>query len=94
MKLRWERLKLVASPLVGFARQIFQSVGLITLSMVVGNAPKEVTIMVDFLLVNFPSAYNAIIGRQILNKLKAIPSIYHLKMKFSTDNRIGEVKCD
>jgi hypothetical protein len=60
--------------------------------MAVGNAPKQVTITVDFLLVNCPLAYNAIIGRQILNKLKAILSTYHLKMKYLTDNRNGEVE--
>ena len=36
-----------------------------------------------------PSAYNIIIGRPTLNRLKAITSTYHLMMKFPTDNGIA-----
>ena len=50
--------------------------------------------MVDFLVVNRPSAYNAIIGRPGLNKLKAATSTYHLMMKFPTEEGVGEVKAD
>lgn len=50
--------------------------------------------MVKFLLVDQPSAYNAIIGRVSLNELKAITSISHLKMKFPTSEEVGVVKGD
>jgi hypothetical protein len=50
--------------------------------------------MVKFLLVDQPSAYNAIIGRASLNELKAVTSTPHLKMKFLTEEGVGEVKGD
>jgi hypothetical protein len=50
--------------------------------------------MVDFLVVSQPSIYNAIIGSPSLNKMKAIMSIYHLKMKFPTEEGVGEVRGD
>jgi len=49
-------------------------------------------IMVKFLLIDQPSAYNAILGRTALNNLKAITSTSHLKMKFPTLQGVGEVK--
>lgn len=45
--------------------------------------------MADFLVIDRPSAYNAIIGRPTLNKLRAMTSTYHLKMKFLTNNGVG-----
>jgi hypothetical protein len=50
--------------------------------------------MVDFLVVDRPSTYNAIIGRQALNKLIATTSSYYLMMKFPTEEGVGEVKGD
>ena len=50
--------------------------------------------MVDFLLVDQPSAYNVIIGRQTLNALRVVVSIYHLAMKFPTGDQVGEVRGD
>jgi hypothetical protein len=50
--------------------------------------------MVDFLLIDRPSAYNMIIGRPTLNKLRAVTSTYHLMMKFSTEEGVGEVRGD
>lgn len=50
--------------------------------------------MVSFLVINCPSAYNAILGRTSLNKMKAIPSTYHLKMKFPMEAGVGEVRGD
>ena len=41
-----------------------------------------------------PSSYNVIIGRPTLNKWKATTSTYCLKVKFPTDNGVGEVKGD
>jgi len=38
--------------------------------------------------------YNAILGTTTLNELKAITSTSHLKMKFLTEQGIGEVMGD
>ena len=45
-------------------------------------------------MVDCPSSYNVIIGRPTLNRWKVATSTYCLKVKFLTDNRVGEVKGD
>ena len=50
--------------------------------------------MMDFLVVDQPSAYNAIIGRPGLNKLRAATLTYHLMIKFPIKEGVGEVKGD
>ena len=58
-----------------------QPVGTITLPVVVGSYPQQVTREVNFLVVDCSSSYNAIIGRPTLNSWKAITSTYHLLVK-------------
>ncbi|XP_059441743.1 uncharacterized protein LOC132174049 [Corylus avellana] len=88
------KLKPFLSPLIGFAGERVQPIGMIYLPVTAGTAPKQSTIMVDFLVIDQPSAYNVIIGRRTLNQLKAATSTYYLKMKFSTTEGVGEVKGD
>ena len=45
-------------------------------------------------MVDYPSSYNVIIGRPTLNRWKVAMSTYCLKVKFSIDNGVGEVKGD
>ena len=52
------------------------------------------TCQLDFLVVDYPSSYNVIIGRFTLKKWKAATSTYCLKVKFPTDNGVGEVRGD
>lgn len=47
-----------------------------------------------FLVVDCPSAYNAILGRSALNSMRAVTSTYHLMIKFPTENGVGEQKGD
>ena len=89
-----DRIKLFGSPFVGFGGEQVYPIGIISLPLTVGTAPKVSTVMVDFLVVDRPSAYNAIIGRPGLNKLRAATSTYHLMMKIPTEVGIGEVKGD
>ena len=87
-----EQLRLVHSPLVGFGGMKVQPVGTISLPMVVGAYPQQVTRNVNFLVVNCLSSYNAIIGRPTLNSWKAVTSTYHLSVKFLTEYGVGEVQ--
>ena len=52
------------------------------------------TLQLDFLVVDCPFSYNVIIRRPTLNCWKATTSTYFLKVKFLTENGIGEVKGD
>uniref|UniRef100_A0A2N9FKC7 RNase H type-1 domain-containing protein n=1 Tax=Fagus sylvatica TaxID=28930 RepID=A0A2N9FKC7_FAGSY len=94
MQLDKEKLRPMDAPLVEFTGDKVCPVGIVTLPITVGTHPKTVSKTVDFLVVNCPSAYNAIIGRPTLNRLRAVTSTYHLLLKFPTEHGIGEVRGD
>ena len=56
--------------------------------------PKQVRASVEFLVVDCLSAYNIIIGRPTLNKLRAVTLTYHRLVRFPTKHGIGELKGD
>ena len=66
-----------------------QPVSTITLPVVVGVYPQQITKEVNFLVVDCSSSYNSIIGRPTLNSWKAVTSTYHLLVKFPTEYEIG-----
>ena len=81
--------------LVGFSGEKVHPEGFVTLHLTLGTQPKTRTIKVDFLVVNYPSAYNVILGRPTLNKIGAVISMASLTMKFFTDNgEVASVKAD
>ena len=94
MRLGRDLLRPVNSPLVGFGGIKVQPVGIVTLPVVVGAYPQQVTRHVNFLVVDCSSSYNAIIGRLTLNSWKAVTSTYHLTVKFLTEYGIGQVQGD
>ena len=71
-----------------------QLVSTITLHLVVGAYPQQVTRNVNFLIVDCSKSYNAIIGKPTLNNWKAVTSTYHLLVKFPTEYGVGEVQGD
>nr|XP_023894377.1 uncharacterized protein LOC112006332 [Quercus suber] len=79
------------APLVGFGGTRVFLLGVVTLSVTVGNYPQQITRDVTFLVVDCPSAYNAILGRPTLNAWKAATSTYHLMIKFPTEYGVGEL---
>ncbi|KAK3017843.1 hypothetical protein RJ639_003353 [Escallonia herrerae] len=82
------------SPLYGFSNHSVAVEGIITLPVTIRTPPTQANLMLDFVVVKVPSAYNAILGRPALNQVQAVVSTYHLKMKFPTENGIREVKGD
>ena len=85
------KLTPVLTPLYGFAGECVRAEGVITLPVTMGEDLAQITRMVNFLVVDRPSVYNAIIGRPTLNAMRAVTSTYHLMMKFPTENGIGVV---
>ena len=67
---------------------------MISLQITVGTYPKQATKKVEFLVVDYPSTYNVIIGRLTLNRLQAVTSTYHLLVHFPIENGVGEMKGD
>ena len=65
--------------------------GVVTLSVIVGDYPQQIAKNVTFLVVDCSSAYNAILGRPTLNSWKVMTSTYHLMIKFPTDYGVGEL---
>ncbi|GAV65650.1 LOW QUALITY PROTEIN: hypothetical protein CFOL_v3_09164, partial [Cephalotus follicularis] len=66
-----DQLKLVKTPLVGFAGETIHPLGSINLSVVAGTAPRQTQVEMTFLVVDTPSPYNAIVGQPGLNLLEA-----------------------
>ena len=84
----------IKMPLYGFGVKRVYVEGAIQLPMTFNQLFAQVTQMVDFLLVDQPSAYNAIIGQPTFNAIWAIVSTYHLGIKFLVGNLVGEVRGD
>ncbi|KAK3037299.1 hypothetical protein RJ639_032061 [Escallonia herrerae] len=94
MNIPTDRLRKMDSPLYGFSNHSVAVEGIIALPVVIRTPPTQANLMLDFVVVKVPSAYNAILRRPALNQLQAVVSTYHLKMKFPTENGIEEVKGD
>ena len=68
--------------------------GSIQLVLTLGDPPCQATTAVKFLIVDALSAYNMLLGRPSLNAIKAIPSAYHMMIKFPTTGGVGMVRGD
>lgn len=92
MGLKDSDLKPVTNPLYSFTSASIMSHGRIDVPLTVGGFPKTSTAMTKFLVVDCPSAFNALLGRPTLKALKVVTSIYHLAMRFLTLEGIETVK--
>ena len=86
-----ERLIPINAPLVSFGGTKVFPLGMVTLSVMVGDYPQQITKDITFLMVNYSFAYNAILGRPILNSWKVVTSTYHLMIKFPTDYKVRKL---
>ena len=92
MRINKERLIPTNAPLVGFGRSRVFLLGVVTLPVMVGDYPQQIIKDVTFLVVDYSSAYNVILGRPTLNLWKVVTSTYHLMIKFPTDYKVGELR--
>ncbi|XP_074327941.1 uncharacterized protein LOC141665855 [Apium graveolens] len=81
-------------PLYGFGNNMIPIRGVIYLPMVFGTVPRQVSHVIKFYVISAASSYNMILGRPTITKLRAIPSIICLKLKFPTPGGIGELRGD
>ncbi|KAL5544666.1 hypothetical protein UlMin_008450 [Ulmus minor] len=70
MNLVGVKIKPTASSLSGFTGDIISSEGILNLPVELRSSPCQHIQAVDFVLVDCPSPYNAIIGRPTLNKIR------------------------
>ena len=89
-----ESLLRSTGPIYGFANQPINVKGLITLPIILGQGDNKVTIPIDFLVVDLPSAYNAIIGRPLMKQTSMVTAVYCLTVKFLTPTGVGYIKTD
>ena len=91
MGIRREKLQPINAHLWGFSGENVLPLGSIQLVLTLGDPPWQATTAVRFLIVDAPSAYNILLGRPSLNPIRAIPSTYHMIIKFPTTNGVGMV---
>ena len=88
MNLDESLLRLIGS-IYGFANQSIKVKRLINLPITLGTRDNVVTKEVQFLIVNQPSAYNAIIGRPLMKKTSIVTVVYCLTIKFPIPIGVG-----
>ncbi|XP_065026149.1 uncharacterized protein LOC135650594 [Musa acuminata AAA Group] len=86
-----ENMRPMSSALTGFTGDSISPLGAITLPLTLGVPPRSKTVMTTFLVVDLPTAYNAILGRPTLNKVRVVVSTYYQTIKFPTHAGVGEV---
>ena len=89
-----EKLEPVNKHLRGFSREKVLPLGSIQLVLTLGEPPYQATTTARFLIIDASSAYNMLLGRPSLNVIKAIPSAYHMMIKFPTESGVGMVRGD
>lgn len=90
--IRFNNLKPTFMPLTEFTTEVVRPLGTISLAVTVGDYPKDKTLLSTFYVIDAPSPFNIILGRPWINGAKAIPSTYHLCVKFPTDHGVATVR--
>ena len=73
-----DRLRPVATPLIGFNGSTIKRLGMMELPVLMGTYPQQASTLVNFVVAKASSAYNVILGRPILNWTKVVVSTYSL----------------
>ena len=89
-----EKLEPVSTHMRGFSGEKVLPLGSIQLVLTLGDPPCQATTTARFLIVDAPSSYNMLLGKPSLNAIKAIPSAYHMMIKFPTVSGVGMVRGD
>ena len=84
LQLSLDHLRPYAGCLYGFAGDQVEVRGYIELRTTFTDGTVARTKKIKYLVVNAPSAYNILLGRPTLNRLGAIPSTRHMKLKLSS----------
>uniref|UniRef100_A0A2N9F3Z9 Uncharacterized protein n=1 Tax=Fagus sylvatica TaxID=28930 RepID=A0A2N9F3Z9_FAGSY len=79
-----------STPVFGFSGESTIPLGKTTLPVLAG----PINLQTEFIVVQAPSPYNAIMGRSWLHKMKAIPSTLHQKLRFLTKDGVMEINGD
>jgi len=80
--------------LVGFSGEQVEVRGYVNLRTTFADEHAAKTIVIKYIVVKAPSSYNMLLGRPSLNKLGAVVSTVHLKMKFPAEGKVVTMKVD
>ena len=78
------------TPIFGFSGEPVIPLGKTVLPVLAG----PINLQTEFIVVQASSPYNAIMGRDWLHRMKAIPSTLHQKLRFPTDDGVMELNGD
>ncbi|XP_021858859.2 uncharacterized protein [Spinacia oleracea] len=82
-------------PIIGFGGSTIHHVGVITLPVRIGDRKNGRKMDVNFLIIKDLTAYNVILGRPTLNKIKAVVVTHLMLLKFVCDDgAIGTIHGD
>ncbi|KAJ8420264.1 hypothetical protein Cgig2_021931 [Carnegiea gigantea] len=73
-------------PILRFRGQEMNPIGIVHPPLCFGDKAKARTLEVDFLVIDVPTAYNAILGRPTLHKVKVVIAPYLLQLQFRADD--------
>ena len=79
-----------SSPVFGFSGESTTPLGKTTLPVLAGL----INLQTEFIVIHGSSPYNAIMGRDWLHRMRAVPSTLHQKLRFPTEDGIMEVNDD
>jgi hypothetical protein len=78
------------TPVFGFTGESTIPMGKTTLPILAG----PISLQTEFIVVRGTSPYNAIVGRDWLHRMKAVPSTLHQKLRFPTEEGVMEINGD
>ena len=76
----------MAKPILGFGGQEVHPTGTIRLPVRFGDKSRFKSLKVDFMIIDVPTAYNVIVGRPTLHRVKAVVAPYLLQLQFEMDD--------
>ncbi|GJS68728.1 hypothetical protein Tco_0683293 [Tanacetum coccineum] len=86
------RLRRCRALLIGFLGETYHPLGVIDLRVTMGEAGRNKTALMEFIIVKFYSPYNVIIGRNRMRILKAVGSTIYSMIKFPTNQGIMRIE--
>uniref|UniRef100_A0A2N9HPS3 RNase H type-1 domain-containing protein n=1 Tax=Fagus sylvatica TaxID=28930 RepID=A0A2N9HPS3_FAGSY len=93
----YEKLGLEEANLANFTTPVFGFTGESTIPMGKTTLPilaGPISLQTEFIVVRGTSPYNAIVGRDWLHRMKAVPSTLHQKLRFPTEEGVMEINGD
>ncbi|GKE09107.1 reverse transcriptase domain-containing protein [Tanacetum coccineum] len=86
------KLRRCKAPMTGFSWETYHPLGVIDLRVTIGREGRTKTMIMEFAIVKCRSPYYIIIGRTRMRSLRAVGSIIHSMIKFSTNQGVVTIE--